>query len=77
MRIQPSALLFDMDGTITDARQLITQDVADSLRSIPPGVKKYLVTGSDMVKVEEQIPTDILLEVFDRVYTCNGTRVYN
>ena len=77
MRIQPSALLFDMDGTITDARQLITQDVADSLRSIPPGVKKYLVTGSDMVKVEEQIPTDILLEVFDRVYTCNGTRVHN
>jgi len=77
MKIQPAALLFDMDGTLTDARQLITKDVADALRMLPASTKKYLVTGSDMTKVEEQIPNDILLKVFERVYSCNGTRVWN
>ena len=30
-----------------------------------------------MAKIEEQIPVDVLLEVFDKVFACNGTRVYN
>ena len=30
-----------------------------------------------MDKIDEQIPSDILLKLFDRVYACNGTRVYN
>ena len=30
-----------------------------------------------MRKIEEQIPQEILLELFSRVYACNGTRVYN
>jgi len=77
MKIKNSALLFDMDGTLTDARQLITDDVVRALISIPPSVKKYLVTGSDMSKIEEQIPNDLLLSLFERVYSCNGTRVYN
>ena len=53
---EPKAFLFDMDGTLTDARQLITKDVVDQLRSINGTAKKYLVTGSDMGKIEEQIP---------------------
>ncbi len=77
MKIKNSALLFDMDGTLTDARQLITDDVVKALRSIPPSVKKYLVTGSDMSKIEEQIPNDLLLSLFERVYSCNGTKVWN
>ena len=77
MKKNPKALLFDMDGTITDPRQHITQEVVESLRSLPNGIKLHLVTGSDMVKVEEQIPTPVLLDLFDRVYACNGTSVYN
>tara|TARA_Y100001973_G_scaffold85875_1_gene128293 strand:- start:14 stop:781 length:768 start_codon:yes stop_codon:yes gene_type:complete len=77
MKIKPAALLFDMDGTLTDARQPILPEVLEVLRSIPAGTKKHLVTGSDMVKVEEQIPVPDLLSIFDRVYTCNGTRVWN
>ena len=30
-----------------------------------------------MEKVEEQMSTAVLLSIFDRVYTCNGTRVFN
>jgi len=77
LKIQPSALLFDMDGTLTDACQPITEDVLISLKEINAGIKRHLITGSDMSKVEEQIGTDNLLHLFDRVYTCNGTRVWN
>ena len=57
MKLKPAAFLFDMDGTLTDARQRITEDVIEALLSSPPGIKKHLVTGSDMRKIEEQIPT--------------------
>ena len=77
MKIVPAALLFDMDGTLTDPRQPITEDVVKNLKSVSPGIKKYLVTGSDMSKIDEQIPNDILLGLFERVFACNGTRVWN
>ena len=77
MKTNPRALLFDMDGTLTDARQPITKDVLEVLKITDPGVKRYLVTGSDYVKVEEQLGTENLLSLFERVYTCNGTRVWN
>tara|TARA_B100000131_G_C17951913_1_gene546801 strand:+ start:102 stop:869 length:768 start_codon:yes stop_codon:yes gene_type:complete len=77
MKITPAAILFDMDGTLTDARQPITDDVVKTLKSISPAIKKYLVTGSDMSKIEEQIPNDVLLTQFEKVYSCNGTRVWN
>ena len=77
MKLKPQALLFDMDGTLTDARQPISEDVVAALKSVSPSIKKYLVTGSDMGKIEDQIPSDLLLNLFERVYACNGTRVYN
>jgi phosphomannomutase len=77
MKMMPGALLFDMDGTLTDARKPITSDVVEELRRIPPSIKKYLVTGSDMSKIDEQIPNDVLLGLFERIYSCNGTRVWN
>tara|TARA_R100001460_G_scaffold101528_2_gene145610 strand:+ start:2073 stop:2840 length:768 start_codon:yes stop_codon:yes gene_type:complete len=77
MKFKPSALLFDMDGTLTDPRQLITPEVVSCLRQIPKSIKLHLVTGSDMAKIEEQIPFNLLLELFDTVYACNGTKVYN
>jgi len=77
VKISPNSLLFDMDGTLTDVRQPISQEVVDVLLSIPNGIRKYLVTGSDMNKVESQIPNPLLLRIFERVYSCNGTRVWN
>jgi phosphomannomutase len=77
MKNIPRALLFDMDGTLTDARGEISQEVIDVLRTVPTSIQKYLVTGSDMTKIEEQIPYEILLELFKCVYSCNGTKVWN
>jgi len=76
-KINPRALLFDMDGTLTDATQPISEEVVQVLKKTKPSLKRYLVTGSDMSKIEEQIPNHILLNMFERVYACNGTRVYN
>jgi phosphomannomutase len=77
MKMIPEAMLFDMDGTLTDVREPITQEVVDVLESLPNNIRMYLVTGSDMDKVEHQLSNDLLLRVFERAYTCNGTRVWN
>ncbi len=66
-----------MDGTLTDPRQPITEDVLETLAKTGAGIKRYLVTGSDFAKVEEQMGNDNLLRLFERVYACNGTRVWN
>jgi phosphomannomutase len=71
------ALIFDMDGTLTEPRRGISRNMIDALRSVSNSYKLYLVTGSDMIKVEEQIPAKVLLNVFEKVFPCNGTRVYN
>jgi len=52
------ALIFDMDGTLTEPRQPISNEMIEVLRKLPNSYKKYLVTGSDMAKVEEQIPVE-------------------
>ena len=54
------AIIFDMDGTLSESRQPISDEMIDCLRKIPNSYKKYLVTGSDMAKIEEQIPVDVL-----------------
>ena len=77
MKTTPQALIFDMDGTLTDARQPITEDVMNVISSLPVGLKKHIVTGSDLAKIEEQIPVSFLLTHFDKVFACNGTSVYN
>jgi len=71
------ALIFDMDGTLTPATQKISKEMLQALETVPNGFKKYIVTGSDLSKVLNQIPESFLLENFSKVFTCNGTRVYN
>jgi phosphomannomutase len=77
LKIKPAALLFDMDGTLTDPRTVVTEDVLETLKRISPKIKKHIVTGSDFSKIEEQMGSENLLSIFDRVYACNGTRVWN
>jgi phosphomannomutase len=74
--LTPDAFIFDMDGTLTESRRCITRETLAALKLLGP-TKLYLVTGSDMVKVVEQMGTDVLLERFERVMACNGTRVWN
>ena len=71
------ALIFDMDGTLTGHTQPISKDMMQTLIDLGPGYKKYLVTGSEMSKIENQMPEDFLLKTFEKVFACNGTRVWN
>jgi hydroxymethylpyrimidine pyrophosphatase-like HAD family hydrolase len=41
MKIKPAALLFDMDGTLTEARQRISEDVVQMLKAVSPSKNKY------------------------------------
>ena len=71
------SLIFDMDGTLTPPTQKISKEMMEEIASIPNGINKYLVTGSELSKVVNQIPESFLLDNFSKVFTCNGTRVYN
>ena len=48
-------VLFDMDGTLTPARQSMNKDVVDKLQELQEaGFEIGIVTGSDMDYVEQQ-----------------------
>tara|TARA_R100000664_G_C2743645_1_gene131794 strand:- start:47 stop:772 length:726 start_codon:yes stop_codon:yes gene_type:complete len=52
--------LFDVDGTLTLPRQRMTQDFANLFRVLVKDNLVYLVSGSDLDKLKEQVPKDIL-----------------
>jgi len=52
--------LFDVDGTLTEPRQKMTQDFANLFRVLVQNNLVYLVSGSDLGKLKEQVPEDIL-----------------
>jgi len=72
----PKALIFDMDGTLTLARQKINVKVINRLKKLAGKYNLYLVTGSDFSKVEEQFGWGNVTNLFERVYCSNGTKVY-
>jgi phosphomannomutase len=53
--------LFDVDKTLTPARQSIQQDMVDTYNAcIAKGVHMGIVSGSDYKKVAEQVGMDIV-----------------
>ena len=70
-------LLFDMDGTLTPSRNKITAEVKEQLHYFKSFdfIKLGVVSGSDLVKIQEQLGEDVL-EVFDYVCTENGLVTY-
>jgi phosphomannomutase len=52
--------MFDIDGTLTEPRQSMTKDFEEFFIKWMNDKKVFLVTGSDMAKVHEQIPVNII-----------------
>ena len=48
-------VLFDMDGTLTEARKQITNDVVQALRDLSDHAYIGLVSGSPMNYIQEQM----------------------
>ncbi|KAM9792267.1 phosphomannomutase 2 [Neosynchiropus ocellatus] len=67
--------LFDVDGTLTAARQPVTADVAEFLQKLRCQVRVGVVGGSDLDKIKEQLGTDVIQRV-DYVFAENGLVAY-
>ncbi|XP_008989117.1 phosphomannomutase 1 isoform X2 [Callithrix jacchus] len=69
--------LFDVDGTLTPARQKIDPEVAAFLQKLRSRVQIGVVGGSDYSKIAEQLGDgDEVIEKFDYVFAENGTVQY-
>merc|ERR1712241_973115 len=76
MSEKKTLVLFDVDGTLTTARQQIKPEMHDLLqKKLKTKVAIGLVSGSDLVKVSEQMGKDCVNE-FDFVFPENGLVAY-
>lgn len=67
--------IFDVDGTLTDARQRIDPEFADFMADFCMSNKVALVTGSDREKTVEQLG-ETLLGLVDYSFNCAGNEVW-
>ncbi|KNC52663.1 phosphomannomutase 2 [Thecamonas trahens ATCC 50062] len=74
-RDESTLVLFDVDGTLTPARQKSTAEMRTFLHQLRKRVVVGIVGGSDFGKIKEQIGDDIL-DSFDYVFGENGLTAY-
>ena len=74
--MKTKALIFDMDGTLTPNTQPVSASVLKRLKKLQGTYKLYLVTVSNYEKVENQFKWHNVTNLFERVFCCNGTIVY-
>ena len=67
--------IFDVDGTLTPSRLRMTEEFAKFFDKWSNENKYYLVTGSDLPKMEEQVPL-AYLERAEGLFTCCGNQFW-
>ena len=67
--------IFDVDGTLTPSRQRMTEEFARFFDEWSKENTFYLVSGSDLDKIKEQIPI-AYLDRADGIFTCGGNKFY-
>lgn len=79
-RKQPGVLcLFDVDGTLTPARQQVSQEMLDVLKKLRENVVIGFVGGSDLSKIREQLQLpghEDIVKQFDYGFAENGLTAY-
>lgn len=65
-------LVFDVDGTLTPPRAKMEDAMARVFRRLAARQPVYLVTGSDMTKLRQQVADDIIASVAG-VFACSGS----
>ncbi|KAI9168262.1 Phosphomannomutase 1 [Blastocladiella emersonii ATCC 22665] len=68
-------VLFDVDGTLTPARKIVSKEVLDTLARLKSKVVVGFVGGSDLPKQFEQLGENAL-EMFDFCFSENGLTAY-
>jgi len=71
-------ILFDVDETLTPARQIISAEMVQLLRALRKKAVIGIVGGSDFVKISEQLafPGSTAVEEFDYTFAENGLTAY-
>ncbi|KAF6214576.1 hypothetical protein GE061_009319 [Apolygus lucorum] len=64
--------LFDVDGTITESRQVIDNVTLQALREQSQKVSMGLVGGSDYAKAVEQLGGEANTDIFEYIFSENG-----
>ena len=67
--------IFDVDGTLTPSRRRMTNDFLEFFNGWSKRNDFYLVSGSDLEKMKEQVP-DFILERASGLFTCGGNKFY-
>ena len=67
--------LFDVDGTLTPPRQPITSRFSDKLQTLVNEEIVYIVSGSDIKKIREQVPSRIL-DKCRGIFTCSANELW-
>ena len=67
--------IFDVDGTLTPARQLIDRVFEQQFIKWLRSKDVYLASGSDLQKLKHQLP-DSILDSVNGVFTCMGNCFY-
>jgi len=75
-RTKPERIfLFDVDGTLTDPRKVVTPLMANFLKELRQKVRIGIVGGSDLSKQAEQLGANVIHE-WDYVFSENGLVAY-
>ena len=67
--------IFDVDGTLTPSRRPMTEDFLEFFNGWSKRNNFYLVSGSDLDKMKEQVP-EFILERAEGVFTCGGNQFW-
>ena len=67
--------IFDVDGTLTPSRRPMTEDFLKFFNGLSKKNNFYLVSGSDLDKMKEQVP-EFILERANGLFTCGGNKFY-
>jgi phosphomannomutase len=67
--------IFDVDGTLTPSRRRMTEDFARFFDEWSSKNTFYLVSGSDLDKIKEQVPI-AYLDRAKGIFTCGGNKFY-
>lgn len=70
-----TSFVFDVDGTLTDARQVIDPQFEEFMQEFTGMHTCYICTGSDRPKTIEQIGKQ-LTNKFTQAYHCSGNHIY-
>ncbi|KAF3796219.1 Phosphomannomutase [Nymphaea thermarum] len=67
--------LFDVDGTLTAPRKVVTQEMLEFMQKLKEVVTVGVVGGSDLVKISEQLGKTVITD-YDYVFSENGLVAY-